>query len=57
MDLIVIKIPDSLRTELTDRSSPTNPQWETDPNSTTKSLKTETTMGSQLIEEGLELAV
>lgn len=56
MDLTVIKIPDSLRTELTDRSPPTNPQWETDPNSTTKALKTET-MESQLIEDGLDLAV
>lgn len=41
MDLIAIKIPNNLKTELSGRPPS---RWETDPNSTTKSLKTELIM-------------
>lgn len=53
-DLMVIKIPNNLRIELTDRPPS---KWEIDPSSTTKALKTELMMEPQLIGDGLDNAV
>lgn len=54
MDLIAIKIPNNLKTELTDRPPS---RWETDPKSTTEALKTEPTIDLYLIEDRLEHAI